>query len=123
MVSNQKKKDLLQLLIFLAVIIVVNILSQYSFTRFDFTKEKRYTISPVTIQILENLKEPVTVTVYLEGEFPSGFKRLRSATKDLLADYKAYAGSNLNFKFIDPMEGKNQQEQEEVYNQLTQKGI
>jgi ABC-2 type transport system permease protein len=123
MVNNQKKKDLIQLFTVLGVIIVVHILSQFSFTRFDFTKEKRYTISPVTINILENLKEPVTVTVYLEGEFPSGFKRLRNATKDLLADYKAYSGSNLNFKFIDPMEGKNQQEQDVVYSQLTQKGI
>ncbi len=123
MVNNQKKKDLFQLVIVLVVIVAINILSQFSFTRFDFTKEKRYTISPVTIQILENLEQPVTVTVYLEGEFPSGFKRLKNATKDLLADYKAYAGSNLNFEFIDPMEGKNQQEQEEVFNELTQSGV
>nr|MBC7611644.1 Gldg family protein [Pseudopedobacter sp.] len=88
MVNNQKKKDILQLIIVLAVIIAVNILSPLSFTRFDFTKEKRYTISPITIQILEHLKAPVTIQVYLEGEFPSGFKRLRNATKDLLSDYK-----------------------------------
>nr|MBC7613662.1 gliding motility-associated ABC transporter substrate-binding protein GldG [Pseudopedobacter sp.] len=82
-----------------------------------------YTISPITIQILEHLKAPVTIQVYLEGEFPSGFKRLRNATKDLLSDYKAYAGNKLNFEFIDPIAGKNQREQEAVYNQMTQKGI
>ncbi|MBU0696147.1 MAG: gliding motility-associated ABC transporter substrate-binding protein GldG [Bacteroidetes bacterium] len=123
MVNLQKKRDLTQLFIFLAAIIGINVLSNLAFTRFDFTKEKRYTISPITIQILEHLKEPVTIQVYLEGEFPSGFKRLRNATKDLLSDYKAYAGNKLNFEFIDPIAGKNQQEQEAVYNQMTQKGI
>lgn len=123
MVGAQKKKDLSQLFLVLAALIVINILSQFSFTRFDFTKEKRYTISPMSIQLLSNLKSDVKVTVYLEGEFPAGFKRLRNATKDLLSDDKAYAGSKLQFEFVDPMAGKNQQEQDEAYNTLVSKGI
>jgi ABC-2 type transport system permease protein len=119
----RKKKDLLQLLLITIVIVLINIFSQFAFTRFDFTKEKRYTISDISINILQDLKEPIKVTVYLQGEFPSGFKRLRNATKDLLADYKAYAGGNLTYEFIDPIAGKNQQEQEEVYQTLVQKGI
>lgn len=123
MVGAQKKKDLSQLFLVLAALIVVNVLSQFSFTRFDFTKEKRYTISPMSIQLLSNLKSDVKVTIYLEGEFPAGFKRLRNATKDLLSDDKAYAGSKLQFEFVDPMADKNQQEQDEEYNTLTSKGI
>jgi ABC-2 type transport system permease protein len=84
MVNQQKKKDFTQLMIVIVAIIIINILSQFAFTRIDFTKEKRYTISNISTQILQNLKEPVKVTVYLEGDFPSGFKRLRSDTKDLL---------------------------------------
>ncbi len=123
MVNQQRKKDLLQLVLALIAIAVLNIVSQYAFTRIDFTKEKRFTISPISIQILESLKEPVKITVFLEGDFPSGFKRLQSATKDLLIDYKAYAGDNIQFEFVNPLDGKNQQEQEEVYNELSQKGI
>ncbi len=123
MVNQQKKQDFTQLIIVIIAIIIINILSQFTFTRIDFTKEKRYTISDISTQILQNLKEPVKITVYLEGDLPSGFKRLKSATKDLLIDYKAYAGSNLTYEFIDPIAGKNQQEQEEIYNQLQQKGI
>jgi ABC-2 type transport system permease protein len=119
----RKKKDLLQLLLVLTAILIVNILSQFAFSRFDFTKEKRFTVSEISINILQELKEPVKITVYLQGEFPSGFKRLRNATKDLLADYKAYAGRNLTYEFIDPMAGKNQQEQEEILQSLTQNGI
>lgn len=123
MVNKQKKKDVLQLIIALAIIAVLNLASHFAFTRIDFTKEKRFTISPVSIQILENLKAPVKITVFLEGEFPSGFKRLRGATKDLLIDYKAYAGDNIQFEFINPVEGKNQQEQEQIYQELSAKGI
>lgn len=123
MVNQQKKKDLISLLIAFIALILINIFSQYAFTRIDFTKEKRYTLSNISIDILEHLKEPVKVTVYLEGEFPSGFKRLRSATKDLLIDYKAYAGSNLQFEFVDPAEGKNQEEQNAFFADLEQKGI
>ena len=123
MVNQQKKKDLLQLLLGFIAILILNIFAQYAFTRFDFTKEKRFTLSPVSIHILEELKEPVQITVYLKGEFPSGFKRLGKATHDLLADYQSYANGNLKFAFIDPIEGKNQQEQEEVYQSLQQKGI
>ncbi len=119
----RKKKDLLQLLLVLTIILIINMLSLFAFTRFDFTKEKRYTISDISINILQELKEPIKITVYLQGEFPSGFKRLRNATKDLLSDYKSYAGNNLTFEFIDPTAGKSQQEQEEIYQLLSQKGI
>jgi ABC-2 type transport system permease protein len=113
----------MQLGIFILLIVVFNILAQYLFTRFDFTKEKRYTISNTSTQILQDLNTDIKVIVYLEGDFPAGFKRLRTATKDLLLDYKAYAGSKLTFEFVNPIEGKNQQQQEEVYNLLTSKGI
>ncbi|TKB95987.1 gliding motility-associated ABC transporter substrate-binding protein GldG [Pedobacter cryophilus] len=123
MVNKQKKKDITQLILVLFGIIVINVLSQYAFTRIDFTKEKRYSLSQISIDILQNLEKPVTITVYLEGEFPSGFKRLRNATKDLLADYKAYAGTNLTFEFVDPAEGKNAEEQQAFFDELTQIGI
>ncbi len=120
---NQKKKDLLHLVLVLIAVVLVQVFAQFFFTRIDFTKEKRFTLSATTEEILRNLKEPVKVTVYLEGDFPAGFKRLRSATKDLLGDYKAYTGSNLQFEFIDPAADKNQQEQQAFFEELYNKGI
>ncbi len=123
MVNRQKRKDLKQLFLIIGAIVLVNILSNYFFNRIDFTKEKRYTISPVTENILNNLKKPVLVTVYLEGDFPAGFKRLRNATNDLLIDFKAYAGSNIVFNFIDPAEGKNETQKQQFFEELYSKGI
>ena len=123
MVNHQKKKDLIQLLCVISGIILLNLLAQYAFTRIDFTKEKRYTVSDSSISILRDLKEPVSITVYLAGDFPSGFKRLSRATKDLLSDYKAYANGNLQFEFIDPSSGKSQDEQQVFFDKLTKKGL
>jgi len=123
MVNHQKKKDLIQLFGVILGIVILNILTQFAFTRIDFTKEKRYTISDISIDILRNLKEPVSITVYLEGDFPSGFKRLSRATKDLLSDYKAYADGNLQFVFVDPSAGKSQDEQQIFFDELTQRGL
>ncbi len=120
---KQRKKDLTYVLLFIVLIVLINIISSIFFTRLDFTSEKRYTISPITKEILKNLDDRVQVTVYLEGEnFPAGFKRLRNATFDILTDLKAYSGNNLDFDFVNPMEGT-EQVQHENYQKLLGQGI
>lgn len=123
MVSHQKQKDFKKFGLALILVLIINVLSQQFFGRIDFTAEKRYTLSPISKNILQNLKQPVTITVYLDGDFPSGFKRLRNATKDLLADFKAYGGSNINYNFVDPSSGKTQEQQQTLFNELYTKGI
>jgi ABC-2 type transport system permease protein len=123
MVSKQKQKDFKQFSYALIALLSFNIISQLFFGRIDFTAEKRYTLSPISKNILQNLKQPVIITVYLEGDFPSGFKRLRNATKDLLADFKAYGGSNIDYNFVDPSGGKTQEQQQTFFNELYAKGI
>jgi len=123
MVSHQKQKDFKKFGLTLILVLIINVLSQQFFGRIDFTAEKRYTLSLVSKNIVQNLKQPVTITVYLEGDFPSGFKRLRNATKDLLADFKAYGGSNINYNFVDPSSGKTQEQQQTLFNELYTKGI
>ena len=39
--------------------------------RFDFTQEKRYTLSESTLKVLNSIQKPLTVEVYLEGDFPA----------------------------------------------------
>ncbi len=120
---NQRKRDLTRLLSAVAVIVLVNVFSSYYFTRIDFTKEKRFTVSETSRAILKEIEEPIYVTVYLEGNFPAGFKRLRNASKDLLTDFRAYSGKNLQFHFVDPLAGRNEAEQQEIYQSLYAKGI
>jgi ABC-2 type transport system permease protein len=108
----------------LGVLLGLSIISGFTFTRFDFTKEKRFTISVISREIMGNLKVPVRVAVYLQGEnFPGGMKRLQRATRDMLSDLQAYSHSNLKFKFIDPLKGLSQEDQQTAIQNLEEKGI
>jgi ABC-2 type transport system permease protein len=102
----------------------LTILSEKLFTRFDFTKEKRFTVSPVSRKVMESLPQAVNVTVYLQGnDFPGGMKRLQTSVKDMLADLQAYSHSKLQYQFTDPLKGLSQDQQKQAYEDLAAKGI
>ncbi|NNC94942.1 MAG: gliding motility-associated ABC transporter substrate-binding protein GldG [Chitinophagales bacterium] len=105
------------------LLIVVNVLSSKVYKRFDLTKEKRYSISNASKEVMKDLDDIVYVKVYLEGEFPAGFVRLQNATRDLLNEMKAYAGSNLRYEFIDPLNVDNAEERKQIFDELTAKGL
>lgn len=121
--KKNKRSDVIQLLLVVVIILLLNIISSFVFYRFDLTAEKRYTLSESTKSLLANVKDVVYVKVYLEGDFPSGFKRLRNETKIMLDEFREYANGNLEYEFINPSASSNKKEREDVYRQLYQKGL
>ncbi|MCD0456568.1 gliding motility-associated ABC transporter substrate-binding protein GldG [Chryseobacterium sp. LC2016-27] len=87
----------------------VALILAFSGIRLDLTKEKRYTLSDSTIKVLESVKKPLTVDVYLEGDFPASFKQLQSETKFMLEEFRKI-NPKIDFKFIDPMKTKMSQD-------------
>ncbi len=119
-----KQKHLIHFFWGIVIIIIVNIISAQYFFRIDLTEEKKYTITEPTKRILKELEEEVYVKVYLEGDFPSGFRRLQKTIKETLDEFKIYGGKKLRYKFIDPTKiGKNKDEQNKFYRELVQKGV
>ncbi len=118
-----KQKHLKVFVLSLILIVCANVMASFIYTRFDFTSEKRFTLSTTTKDILQKVDKPITITVFLEGDFPSGFKRLKLATYDLLSDFKSYSNGQIAFKFIDPSEGKSEEEKQSYYANLASKGI
>jgi len=124
MVKNKAKaKDFIGFLIGLGIIILLNILSSVVFYRFDLTTEKRYSLSEATKEILGSLDEELFVTVYLEGEFPAAFKRLRNETKEMLDEFRAYSGGKLDFEFVNPSNHPDFKERDKAYKNLYEKGL
>ncbi|MEY4963747.1 MAG: hypothetical protein RLZZ323_1066 [Bacteroidota bacterium] len=87
----------------IAIVLVLNIIGSVFFYRFDLTKDKRYTLSPTSLHILEQVKNPLYLKVYMQGELPAEFKRLQIETRQMLEEFQSY-NSNLVFEFIDPLE-------------------
>lgn len=95
--------------ILLFVILPLAVILYISGIRLDLTKEKRYTLSDNTIKVLESVKKPLTVEVYLEGDFPASFKQLQSETKFMLEEFRK-VNPKIDFKFIDPIKTKMSQD-------------
>jgi len=94
-------KQHINTILLVAILFIVNIIGNFYFKRFDLTEEKRYSISTPTKQFLQNLDDIVTVNVYLTGNLPSGMKELEKNINTTLSEFKAYAGNNLEYNFID----------------------
>ena len=120
--KSLKKNQIVAFLITIAIVVLVNVIGSYVFTRFDLTSEKRYTLSPTTKETLNNLEDYVYFKVYLEGDFPAGFKKLRRETKEMLDEFRAYS-KYIDYEFINPAESGNDAEIRETYNQLYQAGL
>lgn len=120
--SSVKRQNLIQLLLGLIIIILINIISSFVFTRFDLTSEKRYSLSDATKELLKEMDDIVYFKVYLEGEFPAGFKRLRRETKEMLDEFRAYS-NNIQYEFIDPSASEDIKTRNSIYKQLISKGL
>ncbi|MBO0356570.1 gliding motility-associated ABC transporter substrate-binding protein GldG [Hymenobacter sp. BT186] len=120
---SRKRRDLLTFLAVVAGLLLVNFIGQQFFFRLDLTQEKRYTMSAATRQLLTNLKQPVTVTVYLDGDFPPPFRRLQQSVRETLNEMQVYGGSNLKYVFIDPSAASTEKARNEYYQTLFKKGL
>lgn len=114
-----KRRNIMQLLLGIAIILAVNALGSVKFARFDLTSEKRYTLTEGTRSMLRQLDDLVFFRVYLEGNFPAGFKRLRNQTREMLDEFRAYSG-NLQYAFVNPLEAP---DRDGLMDMLVQKGL
>lgn len=119
---NLKRNQLTTFVITVLIIVVVNIISSFVYTRFDLTSEKRYTLSDTSKEILKGLDDYVYFRIYLEGEFPAGFKKLRKETKEMLDEFRAYS-KFVDYDFINPSESNDAAERNETYKILYQSGL
>ena len=120
--KNLKKNQIITFLVTVVIVVLVNVIGSFVFTRFDLTSEKRYTLSPTTKEILGNLNDYVYFKVYLEGDFPAGFKKLRRETKEMLDEFRAYS-KYIDYEFINPSESSDPSERNETYKILYQSGL
>lgn len=90
-------------------LLAANIIGNFFFFRLDLTQDKRYTLSKTSLSILEEVKEPLIVDVFLKGDFPGEFKKLQTETQQLLEEFKAY-NRDITFQFVNPIEDETEQE-------------
>lgn len=106
--NETKKQAIVIAVIAIGILIAVNIIFSTVFTRIDLTKNKTYTLSPISKQIVGNLDDKMVVKVFFSDNLPAPYNNLRTQVKDILSDYRTYSNGNLNYEFYNPTgEGEN----------------
>lgn len=107
----------------LLLFVVVNIIADYYYQRFDLTKEKRYTLSESTVNLIAKLEDDVYFTIYLDGDLPLEYKQLQTATRDMLNEFRLSSSGKVSFHFEDILADRETAEKENILKELYQKGL
>ena len=94
-------KSIKNISIVIVLLISINLLNQSFYKRFDITKDKRYTLSETTKSSIAKIDKNLFITVYLEGDFPSEFKRLQVETQQYLEELSS-ENSRIKINFENP---------------------
>lgn len=78
-------------------------MASYAYTRLDLTQDQRFTLSTPAKQVLDQIKSPLIIDVFLEGDFPSEFRKLQQETRYLLEEINNY-NPKVSFIFSNPVE-------------------
>ena len=125
MVNWQSKRlsDVLAFGMLLALMGIIGNLTQTYFLRWDLTEDKRYTLSPYTQRLLEEMEEEIYVEVYLDGKLPPGFIRLRNSLMETLEEFRRQTAGGLRIRMLDPLSLSDANARNEFTAQLAEKGI
>ena len=94
-------KKLIHTIFLLVALALLNIANQSYYKRIDLTSDHRYTLAPITKEVILNVNKELIITLYLEGDFPSEFKRLQIETKQFLEELSS-ENSFIKTQFISP---------------------
>ncbi|MGB5943469.1 MAG: gliding motility-associated ABC transporter substrate-binding protein GldG [Leeuwenhoekiella sp.] len=103
------KKTIISSLVAIVVIVLVNTIFSNFHTRFDLTQDQRYTLSPISDNIVAAAENPVFIDIFLDGDLPADFKKLRAETKQILEEYED-KNPNIKYAFFNPIPDGSQPE-------------
>jgi gliding-associated putative ABC transporter substrate-binding component GldG len=84
--------------------------------RIDLTEEKRYSLHPSTLKLLEGIDRPLHVDILLTGEqLPGGMRRLQKSIEETVRTFNAYSGENITVSYFDPLEVTDSLKEEFIY--------
>lgn len=112
----------INLLWMILILMIANGLGSRFYTRLDLTADKRFTLSKASRDILDNLHHNVYIRVYLDGNFPAGFKRLERQTREMLEEFRS-RNHHVHFTFIDPSGSSDPRKRSALYQELVDEGL
>ena len=97
-----KRRLLYNPTILILSLVAINIVSCFLFLRIDLTRNKKYSLSPVSQNMLKKIDKPITINLYLSHDLSPERIKLSKEFKNLLKEYKALSNTTININTIVP---------------------
>jgi ABC-2 type transport system permease protein len=104
-------------------IIIIAYICSLLTVRIDLTEDKRYTLSPSTLNVLDGIDNDIYIQVYLDGEMQIPLKRLRRSVKEMLDEFRLASRRKISYEFINPAATGDVRQREALYESLYNKGL
>lgn len=99
--------------LFIIVLILLNLVGQRAFFRFDLTSSNTYSLSEASKQVVSSLDKPLTVKVFFSDNLPAPYNTIDQYLKDLLVEYKDNSKHKFTYEFFDMSKPENEEVAEE----------
>jgi gliding motility-associatede transport system auxiliary component len=94
----------IKLLMYVAVIVLINIAGQTLKFRADLTANKIYSLSDISRKVVATLSEPLTIKVFFTKDLPPPHNATEQYLRDLLKEYALHGNKYFNYAFYDVSE-------------------
>jgi gliding-associated putative ABC transporter substrate-binding component GldG len=99
-----RREAILQVLLIAGSLFALTVTANQFLWRADLTENNRYTLAGASRDIARALDDPVTVTAYFTADLPARFGRTKEEFRALLQEFRAAAGGNVEYTFVNPNE-------------------
>lgn len=120
---SSRRTSIISAILFFGGLILLNFIASFFYQRFDLTSENRFTLSDPTKDMITDLEDVVYVDVFLEGELPAKWRRLRNSTQEMLNEFQRYSRGNIQYRFQDVSEEEDLENLRAIYQELVDKGL
>ncbi len=120
---NIKQRSRIRFLLIVALVIFLSFSGSFLQLRLDLTEDKRFTLSEQSHNILSGLKNDIYIQVFLDGDMPVPFKRLKRSVREMLDEIRIASDRKIDFEFINPAEAKDITQRDNQYKALISKGL
>ena len=97
--TRHRYSKYVKLLLYVLVIVLVNVAGLTLFFRADLTRDKVYSLSQVSKEVVATLSEPLTIKVFFTKDLPAPHNQTERYLRDLLKEYALEGNKFFNYRF------------------------
>jgi len=86
-------------IMYLIIAVLINLIGLNLFSKIDLTKNKRYSLSPLSKKVVSTLSEPLTIKVFFTKDLPAPYNNIERYLRDLLEEYADAGNRYFNYRF------------------------